>query len=46
MEGGIDSWLYVTCLKGLVDEDATCTNLLLWGQISSISVSREEEKKG
>ena len=36
VEGGIGYWLGVTWLMSLSDEDATCTNLLLWGETSTI----------
>lgn len=33
-------------MMSLSDEDATCTGLLLWVEISSNLVSWEEERKG
>lgn len=46
VEGGIGYWLSVTWATSLSDEDATCTDLSLWGETSTISVSWEEERKG
>lgn len=47
VEEGIGYWLSVTWVISLSDEDATCTtDLLLWGETSTISVSWEEERKG